>query len=787
MLRDKDTTNSPTESSPASRKSELEHEQAYVTGLYERLDELRAHTAKRLSDVHGGPTVENDQAASERQSYHVMYASRRAQLDAVETGLCFGRLDMEDDERLYIGRVGLFDEEYEPLLVDWRAPVAQPFYRATPIERYGVVCRRHLHTKGRTVVDIDDDVLDLASLDDTERAHLTGEAALLASLTRGRTGRMSDIVATIQTEQDAIIRSELDGILVVEGGPGTGKTVVALHRAAYLLYTHRTALAKRGVLVIGPNATFVRYIDQVLPSLGETEVVLATPGSLYPGLEATATGTPEAAVVKGDPRMADVIARAVEDRQRVPDDRWELVVERETYVLDRASCARARARARELRDPMHGAQETHNRARQVFVTCVLNDLTAQAVDRLGADLLSGADVADIRKELREDPAVREAIDAMWPELTPTGLLAELYSSPERIANAAPEFTAEERAALLRSDPTAWSPADVPLLDEAAELIGELDASRYLEAREAAETAEQRAEDELYATQIVELLRHHGVISLYDLEGELAVPTVAQMMVRRYDDSGPDLTLAERALADRQWTYAHVIVDEAQELSAMAWRMLMRRCPARSMTVVGDLAQTGAPDGATSWARVLDPYAAGRWRRARLNVNYRTPERIMAVAADVLAAADPAQLPPRSVRETEDEPWSLRVEPTELLSTLATVVNQELAAIGEGRLAVIVPAPRSGELVEPLLSAIPGAAAGGDRRVLDAPVAVLTATQAKGLEFDAVLVVDPAGVVAESARGIADLYVALTRTTRRLGVVHEDELPAMLSRLPRKSG
>ncbi|HZC27157.1 MAG TPA: UvrD-helicase domain-containing protein, partial [Actinopolymorphaceae bacterium] len=281
--------------SPSNHLSaEIAAEQTYLSMLYDRLDAVRTQTKTRLAEIHGGPTVETNQAMSERQSYHEMYVGRLAQLTAVERGLCFGRLDLEDDTRIYVGRLGLFDDDYEALLIDWRTPVAQPFYRATATERLGVVRRRHLRTRGRTVTGLEDDLLDLDALGDDERVRLTGEAALLASLTAGRTGRMSDIVATIQAEQDKVIRSDLAGILVVEGGPGTGKTVVALHRAAYLLYTYRRQLEKRGVLVLGPNATFMRYIDQVLPSLGETEAVLTTVGELFPGVVAACRDTAEA-------------------------------------------------------------------------------------------------------------------------------------------------------------------------------------------------------------------------------------------------------------------------------------------------------------------------------------------------------------------------------------------------------------------------------------------------------------------------------------------------------------
>src|SRR6266700_831923 len=322
-------------------KSELENEQAYVSMLYDRLDTLRARAAGRvaqaLQPVGEGGTY---QARLERDALVTRYRDRLAQLWSAETGLCFGRLDLADGTRRYVGRLGLADDDREPLLVDWRAPAARSFYRATPADHSGVVRRRHLRTKGRGVVDFEDDVLDLDALSDDERSGLSGEAALLASLHASRTRRMGDIVATIQAEQDRIIRSELRGILLVEGGPGTGKTAVALHRAAYLLYTHRERLARRGVLVVGPNPTFLRYISHVLPALGETSAALLTVGDLFPGVSTRRLDPPYVAEIKGRTVLAEVIEAAIESLRRLPEENEPLnvVVDGVTYPLDREDC-----------------------------------------------------------------------------------------------------------------------------------------------------------------------------------------------------------------------------------------------------------------------------------------------------------------------------------------------------------------------------------------------------------------------------------------------------------------
>ena len=757
--------------------------------LYERLDGLRARTRRQLERALRPDGGGHLQARLDRDAFVARHADRLAQLTAAEDGLCFGRLDLQDGSRLYVGRIGLLDDDREPLLVDWRAPAAQPFYRATPAAPCGVVRRRHLRTRARVVLDIDDDVLDLGALNDAERESLNGEAALLAALGASRTGRMTDIVATIQAEQDRVIRSDLPGILVVQGGPGTGKTAVALHRAAYLLYTHRDRLARRGVLVVGPNPTFLRYIEQVLPSLGETDVLLSTVEELHPGVDATGREPVAVATVKGDLRMAGVLAAAVRDRQRVPAVPVEIEVDGAVLRLEPETCARARDLALATARP-------HNQARAMFVREVATALARKVAERMEEDLravevdesLFGPDeqlddsplldeeqLADIRAELLATPAVRAVLDRLWPELTPGRLLTELFAAEERLAAAAPDLSAAERALLLRPAGSAWTSADLPLLDEAAVLLGEDgEAARRAEARR----AEQERRELAYARGVLESATI-GDAARYAPDTSQLDPAVMAGRWRRPEGAG---TIAERARQDRTWTFGHAIVDEAQEVSAMAWRMLLRRCPTRSMTVVGDVAQTGAPWGAGSWARALDPHAAGRWRVAGLTVNYRTPAEIMAVAADVLATVDGDLEPPRSVREAGTAPWHLRLDPAELPARLPAVVAEEAAAVGDGKLAVLVPATRALELGRLLVAALPAATAAQGPAVLDAPVAVLTVTQAKGLEFDTVVVVEPAAILGGSSRGGNDLYVALTRATQRLGVVHGGPLPAALARL-----
>jgi DNA helicase IV len=487
----------------AGRESELLGEQRTVDELYDRLDALRAQTRDRLREVRREGPSGSPQNRSERDAFATLYEDRIAQLEAVEDRLAFGRLDLTDGERRYIGRIGLTDVDHSSLLTDWRAPAAQAFYRATAAQPDGVVRRRHLITRRRSVTGIEDEVLDLGALSDAagtgagsdHLAGLSGEGALLAALAAGRTGRMGDIVATIQAEQDAIIRAELAGALVVQGGPGTGKTAVALHRAAYLLYSHRRLLERSGVLLIGPSRVFLRYIDQVLPSLGETGVVTTTIAELFPRLEAAGVEDEAVAEVKGRAALADVIARAVRQRQRVPAAAQQLRIEGNTVVITPQDVSEAIARARRNHRP-------HNVARVTFVREMLSRLAEQYVTQLGYPLAAD-ERGEVLEELRSDRDVRIALNLAWMPLTPQKLVEDLFTQPARLAAAAPGLSAADRALLGREPGAPWTAADVPLLDEAAELLGEDDQVARVQAR--ADAANRTAELE-YARQVLQSSR-----------------------------------------------------------------------------------------------------------------------------------------------------------------------------------------------------------------------------------------------------------------------------------------
>ncbi|WP_078504029.1 HelD family protein [Streptomyces viridochromogenes] len=736
-------------------------EQEFIDALYARVDALRGDTEAGVTDA----LAQGDTPMQARLERDILVAERSgllAALNAVDGSLCFGRIDHTSGVSHHIGRIGLRtdDAERTPILIDWRADVARPFYLATGHTPMGIRRRRHITTSGRTVTALHDEILDLGDATRTGHEDPSGDAVLLAALNSARTGRMNDIVQTIQAEQDEIIRAPHRGVLVVEGGPGTGKTAVALHRAAYLLYEHRELLAKRAVLIVGPNPAFLGYIGEVLPSLGETGVLLATVGELFPGVRATATDTREAAAVKGRADMADVLADVVRGWQALPDPVITIEHDREILMLDDDLVRVARERTRAARLP-------HNVAREHFEGHILNTLTELYAERVGTDpydgtsLLDASDITQIRDELAENPEVWAAVDQLWPRLTPQRLVADFLADPVG------HLPDEDAAAIRRPVTRAWTVADVPLLDEAAELLGEDDRPERARAERERETQVAYAQgvlDVSYASRTYEFEDKEDsdpdgseVLSAHDIID-------AERFAERHEEDD-HRSAAERAAADRTWAFGHIIVDEAQELSPMAWRLLMRRSPTRSMTLVGDPAQTAEAAGVGSWAKILEPYVEDRWEHTRLGVNYRTPAEIMELAAAVVRAENPDFEPPSSVRSTGVRPW---VRATDDLPAAVAEAVVELTP-SEGRLAVI--APR--HLHRRLAARLDGITAGAEPD-LTRTVVLLDPRQSKGLEFDSVLVVEP------GLYGTSDLYVALTRATQRLGVLHTGRLPRGLA-------
>ncbi|WP_245830412.1 RNA polymerase recycling motor ATPase HelR [Mycobacterium numidiamassiliense] len=716
-------------------EDELQSEQGYVTELYARLDAERARAKDNYREALRG----DGETLADRDAAVRALAREVKRLDVADHGLCFGRLDTVSGERSYVGRIGLFDadNEYEPLLLDWRAPAARAFYTATAASPENMRRRRQFHTRGHRVVEFTDEMFGLSGVEPGS----SEDWALLAAVNAPRADGMRDIVATIQAEQDEIIRLDHPGVLVIEGGPGTGKTVVALHRVAYLLYTQRERIERHGVLVVGPNAAFLNHVDRVLPSLGESSVVFLTPGDLVPGLHVTAEDTPECARLKGSLQILDVLAAAIADRQRLPEHPLSIELADVTMRIDADTAQWAIEEARASGLP-------HNPARKVFIEIITFVLTERAIARIGRGWLTRDDRdaweqvrGNLLSELADNDQFTAAIDELWPILTPEKLLAPLYASRDRL------HAASADPALWRSDGAAWTLSDVPLLDELVDLLGpEKPAHQNAAARERDHEAE-------YAAGVLDLLELRSEDSMDDEEQLRAQHMIyAEDLAERFLERDTR-ELAERAAADRDWTYRHIVVDEAQELSEMDWRVLMRRCPGRSFTVVGDLAQRRSAAGATSWAAMLEPYVPGRWAYRSLSVNYRTPAEIMTVAAALLAEFAPDVRPPESVRSCGIQPWSRQVDEGELASAIDEFVNDEAARVGTS---VVIGPP-----------GVPGA---------------VLASETKGLEFDAVLVVEPERILAAGPRGAAELYVALTRATQRLGVLHRDPLPRALAGL-----
>jgi DNA helicase IV len=693
---------------------ELAAEQAYIDHAYECLEESRAAATKLTSMVEVGQGG-TEQARFEREAIYDTVLSRLSQLDVGDASLVFGRIDQAPDAgggSYYVGRLGVWDRNRDPVVVDWRAPVAEAFYRATGREPFGLERRRHFATRGRKLLGIEDELFgDLTRLDheNGQGPHIRGHGALIAALEANRTGRLSDIVGTIQGEQDEIIRSPLPGVLIVQGGPGTGKTVVALHRAAYLLYTHRFPLDGQGVLVVGPNRLFLAYIEQVLPSLGEAGVELAVIGDLVGNVRFDGRDAEPVARVKGDLRMAAVIARAVRDRQRPlrADLRVGYGV-RSLWLTVEQSEAIVREARRRFR--------THNGARRFVESEVF---AALAASHTSDDI----DRDQVRERVRDTIEVREALAWMWPILTPAQLLHDLLGSRALLRSAARgRFTDDEIDLLQRpraahADDVVWTDSDAALLDEARELLG-------------------------------------------------ARPGKKQ--------------------EDAIRTYGHIVIDEAQDLSPMDLRVLTRRSLNGSMTVVGDIAQSTGAWAHNSWQEILEHLPDRREPRlAELTVGYRIPAPMMSLAARVLTRAAPGLRPPQSVRQDGQPPRIVRAHDASgrpsldaLTRRVIEVVRHELDVAEAGNIAVICPA----SLVAPVSDAFDAAGleyGRATRRGLDAQLTIVPVGLVKGLEVDASVVVEPARIVSEEAQGMRALYVALTRATKRLSVVHAEALPAVL--------
>lgn len=770
---------------------ELDEERAVVAHARARLETIRAEAAAVAAEAvkEGAGGLRQDRL---ERDVRVTYSHRRlAGLRVGRDPIMLGRTDSESSEVLRIGRIAIDDANRDPLIIDWRAPAAEPFYRATPLAPMHLVRRRHFQYRAGELVGLQDELFDAARATQ-DGLVIVGEAALLAALEARRTGRMADIVATIQREQDVIIRAPMAGVLIVQGGPGTGKTAVALHRAAFLLYTHRFPLETTGILLVGPNPRFLRYIEEVLPSLGEDAVTLATPATLVAKVDVTALDNPAAARVKGDLRMIAVLQRAIRRLCRPLADDLVIPHGASQLVLTTEQSRRIIARARH-----HGG--THADRRR-FVEHAVIDHFDREVDAAHRRLLAAGRVGPAVPGQRQDatPAwprlrpVRRALDRMWPALEPDRVVTLLYTVPPLRQRAAAEILdATEQALLCHAGGGGWTAADAALIEEARILLG----TRSPDVRPRPSEAgpdEQAASAELLERVLADqtpdclacgsglewdprrrrwLCEQRGCQREYQPD-EVLDPAAQHLFESVRDHVSDGTGRAERttdeiaAGADR--TFGHIVVDEAQDLSPLQWRLLARRCPSRSMTVAGDLAQASGPWSPESWTEALAPAVEGTTNvpvaETELTVNYRTPAEVMAVAAQVLTLAAPSRRPPVSARTAGVHPRVVRVRGGDASAAVIGELRQAAADFSGGLVAAIVPDRLQVQL---------------DGRVPPAAL-VLTLDEAKGLEFDAVVVCEPAELIAEHPRGLSALYIALTRTTNRLTIVSTTDLPPGLA-------
>lgn len=683
---------------------DLDAEQAYIDHAHECLDASR-RAAEAMRDAVEGGRGGTFQSRYERDVMWDRADARLAQLDLGDLSLVFGRVDLEAEadqpgETYYIGRVAVADAARDPVVVDWRAPVAESFYRATGADPMRLRRRRHFATRGTVLLGIDDELFGTAT-EALDEGRIQGQGALIAALEESRSGKLSDIVGTIQAEQDRIIRSPLPGVVVVQGGPGTGKTVVALHRAAYLLYTHRFPLEGQGVLVVGPNRIFLSYIEQVLPSLGEAGVRIAQLSDLVPHVRISGYDDEATARVKGDLRMVKVVRAAVRDRERPLREPLRLPYGVQHLTLSVSDSAEIVAQARRR-------FRTHNAGRRLVEQLFFERLAESHRNNDSAEV--------VRERTRGELEVREALERMWPVLTPTELLNDLLGSPGLLRSATRRHLDPAETELLsrprQSDPAdaRFTHHDVPLLDEALERLGP--------------------------------------------------------RPRHKDD-------------DAVRTYGHVVVDEAQDLSPMQLRVLDRRSLNGSMTVVGDIAQSTGAWAHDDWDSVLDHLPSRRDpRHEELTIGYRVPGPIMDLANKVLRVAAPQLEPPRSIRHTGEPPQLIGVDPADLDLELVDLVRAELKAVEAGNVAVVVPRSRL-DRVDGVLATTGIDHGTANRSGLDRQVTVVTPSLVKGLELDSVVVVEPALILAEEARGPQSLYVTITRSTKRLSILYTGELPEIL--------
>ncbi|MGB3884691.1 RNA polymerase recycling motor ATPase HelR [Gordonia sp. (in: high G+C Gram-positive bacteria)] len=699
-----------------------------------RLSELNARLdeARRSTDVRVGAGVQRDQEIRG-------LSSQIRRLSHFGADLCLGRLVTVDGTRTYIGRIGLTAADGTPLLVDWRTPEAAPFFAATLAEPMGLVGRRHYRWSREVIVDYWDEVFATGSSAQEwsaaeSRAALDSQSSFIASLGASRSAKMTSVLGTIAADQDAAIRASSHGPFVVEGGPGTGKTVVALHRAAYLLYADPRLQGNRGgILIVGPHRPYLSYISDVLPSLGEEGVATCTLADLVPGGENFLPEVDEAvATLKSTTAMMSAIEAAVAFYEEPPTDALTIETPWCDVTVTPEDWREAFAAV--------GRSPIHNEVREEIWEVLLEIVVGTA----GGDLRDGEEVSSsrLRGSVEEDGALRAALRRAWPMLNAEELVADLWAVPAYLRHCAPGLTTEERATLRRPEGSAFTAADLPLLDAARRRLGDPEVSTRLRRRRAEVRAQRRVRDDVVA----ELIAGDDNESLVS-------------MLRAEDIQGVIVDEAGMSDGERQpldGPFAHIVVDEAQDLTDAQWQMLLARCPSKSFTIVGDRAQSRA-GFAQTWAeraaRVgLTRGASDGLRRTTLTVNYRTPAEVMDRARPEILAALPDADVPESIRSSGLPVIEASVaDRDQILSTwLAEHPDGTVGVIGDDSV-VKVPDPDAQRVVS------------------------LTPVEAKGLEFDLVVLVGPDRFGGDIA-GAVDRYVAMTRTTSQLVILSGDSHP-----------
>jgi DNA helicase IV len=727
-------------------EQQIAAEQAFVDRVYLQLEESARNAQQLAREGHDRGKLGHEGGLVERDAMVYQAARRIAQLDAAHEGLVFGRLDLQHDvdrHPRYIGRIGLRDAHRDSLLIDWRAPAAAVFYQATAADPRKVVRRRVLRSSGAKVVGVEDELLDSEALADLEaqgvELPIVGEGALMAQLSRARDRQMHSIVATIQAEQDRAIRAPSRGITSITGGPGTGKTVVALHRAAYLLYTERRRYESGGVLVVGPSGVFMRYIERVLPSLGETAVALRSLGEVVDGVRATRHDEPAVADIKGSARMATLLRRAARLQTPGSPDHFRIFWRDDVLTLERGALGRVR---RQLM-----SQGRRNRQLPRVPGALLDALWSQVRGERGRDRGREA----FEDDLLGNDDFLDFVVAWWPPLDALTVLGWLRD-PDLLSQVADGLLSHEEQRLLSKS---WGSTDLGLSVEDVPLVDEL---RYALGDVPARTDDERDLDD---TSLLE-----GGVDVQEL-----------------------LTAADRefAPASRSWAppthrleddpFAHVLVDEAQDLTPMQWRMVGRRGKTASWTIVGDPAQSSWPDPAEAAEARAAALEGKELHEFHLSTNYRNSAEIYDYAAAYAQRVGLDADLPTAVRSTGVEPREI----TGVADLEAATREAVLDVAGQvpGTVGVVVPVARRSE-VNAWLASWPELAedAPGARAAIDSSVApsgedrvvVLTGLDTKGLEFDGIVVVRPEEIEAESVTGRGTLYVVLTRATQLLVTV-----------------